>query len=251
MSKIILKSVTKSFTLGHSRGEGVLARLLDFFSGKEKKLQKTVVKNISFEVKPGEVVAIIGKNGSGKSTLLRLIAGIYTIDEGSIEIGNDKYGGALYINGFNHGIKPRLTMRENMYAIAAIMGLGKTQTGSVFEEIVDFSGLREFLDTKVYQFSTGMVLRLNFSIFITCIRFKNPTVLLLDEVFGAGGDIDFRNKADQKMQELLQTGVTVLIVSHNLSDLKRHAKRAIWMEEGEVKMDGEIEAVCTAYKGQK
>lgn len=244
MKKIIVKSVTKSFNLGHKRGDGVLARLIDFISGKEHTYIKTAVRDVSFEVGQGEVVAIIGKNGSGKSTLMRLIAGIYTIDQGEICAEN-----VLYINGFNHGIKPRLSMRENVYTIAAIMGLTKKQIESVFAQIVDFSGLAEFLDTKVYQFSTGMILRLNFSIFIFCIQFKKAEILLLDEIFGAGGDVDFRNKADEKMKDLIRSGVTVILVSHNLADLKRHAKRAIWMDSGSIKMDGEIDRVLEAYKG--
>jgi ABC-type polysaccharide/polyol phosphate transport system ATPase subunit len=248
MKKLILKSVTKKFNLGNSRGDGFLAKLIDVVSGKEKKSVKVGVDNVSFEVAHGEIVGIIGKNGSGKSTLLRTIAGIYALDGGSIEVEGDvAQPEILYINGFNHGIKPRLTMRENVYLIGTIMGLGRKQIDTVFNEIVEFAGLTDFIDTKVYQFSTGMILRLNFSIFIHCITFKKFDVLLLDEVFGAGGDIDFKSKAEERMVSLLKSGVTVLLVSHSLNDIKKYCKRVVWLEEGRLKMDGEVEEILAKY----
>ncbi|MCF7865587.1 MAG: ATP-binding cassette domain-containing protein [Candidatus Pacebacteria bacterium] len=274
MKKIALASVTKNFSLGSSRGDGFLGRILDVISGKEKKAQKIGVDDVSFELDKGEIIGIIGRNGSGKSTLLRTIAGIYSLDGGSIVTYKEEYKnphegdlddtttapastiGAdtpeiLYINGFSHGIKPRLTMRENIYLVGTIMGLSKKQIEGVFDDVVSFSGLAEFVDTKVYQFSTGMILRLNFSIFIFGISLKNFDILLLDEVFGAGGDIDFKYKAEEKMNSLLKSGVTVILVSHSLSDIKKYCKRVIWLEGGKLKMDAEADLVINHYSTEK
>lgn len=253
MKKLTLTSVTKKFNLGNKRGDGFLARLINTVSGREKVSVKIGVDDVSFEVEHGEIVGIIGKNGSGKSTLLRTIAGIYALDGGSIKMGDTDTVETtvspeiLYINGFNHGMKPRLTMRENIYLVGTIMGLTKKQIDGVFDGIVSFSDLTEFIDTKVYQFSTGMTLRLNFSIFIHCISLKKFDILLLDEVFGAGGDIDFKSKAEEKMLSLLKSGVTVLLVSHSLNDIKKYCTRVVWLEEGKLKMDGSTDEILPKY----
>lgn len=273
MRKISLTSVSKKFNLSNSHGDGFLAQMINVISGKKRKEEKRGVEDISFELHDGEIVGVIGRNGSGKSTLLRTIAGIYSLDGGSIVtypkddnshgLGSNKVEVGkvaarrveaveiLYINGFSYGIKPRLTMRENIYLVGTIMGLSKKEIDGIFDDIVSFSGLTEFVDTKVYQFSTGMILRLNFSVFIFGVSLKNFSVLLLDEVFGAGGDIDFKYKAEEKMISLLKSGVTVMFVSHSLNDIKKYCKRVIWLEEGKLKMDAETDLVLGSYSTSK
>ncbi|MFA6050310.1 MAG: ATP-binding cassette domain-containing protein [Candidatus Paceibacterota bacterium] len=241
--RIVASFISKSFAAAHRDDRNMLAKILGFWKKKGKKNVQALL-NISLEVKEGEVLGIIGRNGSGKSTLLRLIAGIYKPDNGSIETTGD----LMYINGFNHGIKPRLTMRENIYLAGAIMGLKSHEVRQRLDDIVSFSGLGEFLDAKVRQFSSGMKSRLSFSVFIHCAAKRSPDILLLDEVMGAGGDLDFHSKAGEKMKELIKGGAAAILTSHNLQDILQYCDRAIWIEEGIIKGSGKPSEVIEIYR---
>lgn len=242
--KISLQGLKKSFQIGVRGADGFLAHLLSSLSGRETKKSLAVIKNISLEVAQGEIVGIIGSNGSGKSTLLRLIVGIYKPDEGQIQCDRD----ALYINGYGIGLKQRLTMRENIFLTAAVMGLTRRETKQRFQEIVDFAELAEFTDTKICQFSYGMIHRLSFSIIIHVLKQKNPGAVLLDEVFGSGGDLDFQNKEAAKVREFTKSGAAVIIVSHNLEVIKDYCQRAIWLDNGVIKMSGHPDEIIAAYQ---
>lgn len=239
-----LRHVCKSFDIGFKKHENALFRVVRVFSGREQKKKIHVLDDISFTVRSGERVGVIGRNGGGKSTLLRLIAGIYGEDSGTLEV----QGTAMYISGFSQGLKTKLTMRDNVYLVGSIMGLSKKQVDQEFESIVEFSGLRDFVETKVYQFSSGMVTRLSFSIFIFCILRNRPDVLLLDEVIGAGGDIDFTAKANAKMEELVYSGSTVLFVSHGMGEVEKLCSKVIWIEKGKVVLEGPAREVIAKYK---
>ena len=243
---ITLNSVSKRFNIENKNSQSVLARIVDFFSGRENKKMLSVLENISFKVSKGEIIGIIGRNGSGKSTLLRLIAGIYASDEGTLSTE----GRIMYINGFNHGTKPRLTMKENIFLSGSIMGLTRIEVDGLFDNIVDFSGLKDFVNTKVYQFSSGMVTRLNFSIFIHCVDVKKPDIILLDEILSAGGDMDFENKAESKMRELIGRKATVLVASHLLSDIEERCDRVLWIEDCAIVEDGKPVDVISHYKAK-
>jgi ABC-type polysaccharide/polyol phosphate transport system ATPase subunit len=140
-----------------------------------------------------------------------------------------------------------LSMRENIYLMGAMLGLSPADIREKFDEIIEFSGLAEFVDAKVYQFSSGMLTRLNFSVMILCIKHKNPDILLLDEVFSAGADIDFQTRALAKMKELIHSGATVLLVSHHMETIRRNCDRVIWMEKGAIARVGVPEEVIEAY----
>lgn len=241
---IILKSVSKKFYAGYGHGKNILFRIVGFFGRRRAKKHIFALKNVSFEIVQGEVVGIVGRNGSGKSTLLRLIAGIYGPDSGEVIISGD----TMYLNGFNHGIKPRLTMRENIHLVGSILGLRRREVELKFDDIVNFSNLRDFLDVKVYRFSTGMLAKLNFSIFIHFASKKSPDILLLDEVLGSGGDIDFNNKASAKMRDLIEGGTTVLLTSHNMQDVVTYCDKVIWIENGAIKEEGEVGGIIDRYK---
>lgn len=241
---IQLESVSKKFNIGYKKHENALYRTIRYFSGRENQRILQVLEDIHLSVKKGERVGIIGRNGSGKSTLLRLVAGIYEVDSGSLQTN----GSLMYVSGFAQGIKSKLTMRENIYLIGSIMGLSKKEVQGVFDQIVEFSGLHEFVDTKVYQFSSGMITRLTFSIFIHCINCSRPEILLLDEVIGAGGDIDFTKKASEKMKDLVLSGSTVLFVSHGLGEVENYCSKTIWIEKGKVKMFGKTKEIIERYK---
>jgi ABC-type polysaccharide/polyol phosphate transport system ATPase subunit len=241
---VSLRAVSKRFEVGKRGADSLLARAADLFSGRGSTRTLLAVDGVSLEVAPGEVVGIVGRNGSGKSTLLRLAAGIYEPDAGEVSVR----GEILYVNGFNHGAKPRLSMRENIYLGGAVLGLSRSEVAARFEQIVDFSDLRDFVDAKVYQFSSGMVTRLNFSIFIHCAAREQIDVLLVDEVFGAGGDEAFRAKADAKMRDLLRSGATSVFVSHGLGDVERYCDRAVLLDRGQIVAQGVPAEVVKIYR---
>ena len=167
MKRITIKNLNKKFRINRRENESFLAKILVLFfrylgSSNEERFKKAsmlqVVDDVSFDIEAGENVGIIGLNGSGKSTLLRLIAGIYQPDSGRVHTE----GSLIYLAGFGQGLQPLLTMRENIFLMGAMMGLSQSDIKGRFDEIVDFAGLRDFIDTKVYQFSSGMNTRLIF-----------------------------------------------------------------------------------------
>lgn len=241
---IQVAGICKKFNIGFKKNDGALGRLVSFVSGKETRKELEVLKNISFTAKQGEVIGVIGKNGSGKSTLLRIIAGIYQPDTGQVETA----GRVDYLSGFANGLSQKLTMEENIYIMGAMMGLSQNDIKEKLGEIIEFSGLKDFLYTKVYQFSSGMVTRLAFSVTIHCLNHSKPDILLLDEVFGAGGDIDFEEKAIQKMGEFLKGGSTVILASHNLKVVEEYCNRAFWLEKGGIIKEGLPSEVIQAYQ---
>jgi len=241
---IQIVDLKKKFNIGFKRNEGALARLVSSISGRETKRELEVINGISFDVYKGEVMGIIGKNGSGKSTLLRIIAGIYEPDGGKVMTR----GRVEYLSGFGNGLSPRLTMEENIYLMGSVLGLDSKEVKKKFDEIVEFSGLSNFIYTKVYQFSSGMVTRLAFSATIHCLNHSKPDILLLDEVFGAGGDIDFEQKAIKKMAEFIKQGSAVVLASHNLNIIESYCDRAILLEDGEIAKDGDPKIIIEEYK---
>lgn len=242
--RIIVENISKKFNLSNKRGEGALAKIIGLFSDNYGAKEIQAVKDISFEAMSGENIGIIGKNGSGKSTLLRIIAGIYQPDSGKVT----KNGKVLYLSGFVNGLQQKLTMRENIFLVGSINGLRKREIKERFDDIVELSGLEDFLDVKVYKFSSGMITRLNFSISIHCIEHQNPDILLLDEVINAGGDMDFKEKTEGKVEKLIRSGTTVIIVSHNLEEIKKYCDRVILIESGSITETGKPEEIINLYK---
>ena len=252
MKRIIIKNINKEFRVNRRENDSFLAKILVFFFrltglSKEERFIKVhtirVADDVSFEVEKGEIVGIIGLNGSGKSTLLRLIAGIYKPDSGNIQTT----GSLIYLSGFGQGLQPLLTMKENIYLMGAMMGLSQAEILTRFDEIVDFAGLRDFVNTKVYQFSSGMSARLNFSVAMFCVSHQNPEILLLDEVLGGAGDIEFEGKALSKIEGLIHSGSTVVAVSHDLSMISKYCDRVIWLNKGKVVKIGKSAEVIGEY----
>jgi ABC-type polysaccharide/polyol phosphate transport system ATPase subunit len=243
--RIIVKDVSKKFTRRFEKSETILSFLLKFFS-KKRKEKFYALRDISFSVKQGENIGIIGRNGGGKSTLLRIIAEIYKGDEGYL----DTKGKVVYIAGYGQGLSDKLTMRENIYLIGSLMGLGRKDIARRFKEIVNFSGLEDYVDVKVSEFSSGMVSRLNFSISLFCLKHQNPEILLMDEIgLGAGGgDIDFQKKTKKKMKELLNSGASVILASHNLITVRENCDKVIWLEKGKIKKIGKPKKIVNDYK---
>ncbi len=237
---IEMHNVSKTFRIRKNRT--LLNLLTSWGDGARNRLQ--ALHGISLDVHKGEVLGIIGKNGSGKSTLLRILAGLYQEDCGEVRISDNN----VYLNGFSQGISPELTVRDNIFLASSIMGLRQREIRKRFEEIVAFSGLRDFLDVKVFKLSSGMVARMNFSIAFHCITYREPEVLLLDEVFSSGGDMEFERKSIEKMEELIKSGVAAILVSHNLTLIERYCDRVIWLEKGKILEEGSTKEVVGSYR---
>lgn len=197
------------------------------------------VNDVSFNVKKGEVVGIIGPNGAGKSTILKLLSGIIVPNKGDMEV-TGRLSALIEVTA---GFHPELTGRENVYLNGTILGMKKKEIDERFEEIVDFSGIREFIDTPVKRYSSGMFSRLGFSV----AAHVNPEVLLVDEVL-AVGDIAFQAKCAQKMRELLNSGVTIVLVSHNIALIENLCKRVILLNKGKIQKEGPVEEVIPYYE---
>ncbi|MBD3253182.1 ATP-binding cassette domain-containing protein [Candidatus Pacearchaeota archaeon] len=242
-TRIELKDVVKKFNLD-TRKKSFLERILDFLKGKKEKKQILALDSVFLEARAGEKIGMIGVNGSGKSTLLRVIAGIYFVDSGIVRTR----GEISYITGFKYGLIPKLTMRENIFLNGSIMGLSQEDIKKKFDDIVDFSELRDYLDTKLQKFSSGMIIRLSTSIGLYCIAHKNPDVLLIDEVLGAGADINFQQKSLKKMEELIKGGATVVFVSHNLESVKKYCDSVLWLDKGKIIMSGDPAKVVNNYR---
>ena len=196
------------------------------------------LRDVSFNVNPGEVVGIIGRNGAGKSTLLKILSRITHPTEGRIDLS----GRISSLLEVGTGFHPELTGRENIYLNGTILGMTKMEVDQKFDEIVDFSGVQKFIDTPVKFYSSGMGVRLAFSI----AAHLEPEILVVDEVL-AVGDAEFQNKCLGKMQDVADYGRTVLFVSHNMSAISRLCQRGIWLEDGKIADSGPVEEVIQAY----
>ncbi len=197
------------------------------------------LKHVSFDVRRGEVVGLIGRNGAGKSTLLKVISGILKPTGGSAAV----YGNVAPMLELGSGFDMDMTGRENIYLNGAILGYTKEFLDEKYPGIVEFSGIEDFIDVPLRNYSSGMIARLAFSI-ATVVQ---PEILIVDEVLSVG-DADFRQKSLNRMMELMSGGTTVLYVSHDLKSIREMCTRVVWLDHGEVKMFGDTQAVCDAYE---
>ena len=211
--------------------------LLRFSSTSDKK-SFYALKNINFSISKGEVVGIIGVNGSGKSTLLKVLAGIYTPTHGNIDI-QGRVGALLEIGS---GFHPELNGRENLYLNCALLGLSRAQIKESESEILEFADLDESINMPVKYYSTGMNLRLGFSINSTVSR----NILIMDEFF-AGADKGFIEKAKVKLEKIIKSAETVIIVSHDLEVIRYFCNRLIWLDQGQICEDGDVDRVINSY----
>ncbi len=233
MKRIIVNNIWKKFTIGTKKKQSVLEKFISLFSGREPRRIIWALKNVSFIAESGEIIGLIGKNGSGKSTLLRIIAGIYHQDKGAIFTK----GKIVSLIGLETGLNHRATVKDNIYLCCSILGLKQEEIKRKFKDIVSFAELEDFVDTKLYQFSSGMITRLAFSIVVHSLEHKKPEILLLDEIL-AVGDGHYRNKCTKKIKELVKGGGTVIITSHQVDLIRENCERIIWIENGIIKKDG-------------
>ncbi len=199
----------------------------------------TVLDNVSFTVNKGEVMGIVGKNGAGKSTLLKVIAGVLKPTSGKVSA----LGNIVPMLELGSGFDPELSGRENIYLNGAILGYSKEFLDSKYDEILAFSELQDFIEMPIRNYSSGMMMRLAFSV-ATVVQ---PEILIVDEIL-AVGDEGFQNKSRARMMELMGGGTTVLFVSHSIEQIEQMCERVIWLENHRVKMIDTATTVCKAYR---
>lgn len=197
------------------------------------------LSDVSFDVEQGEVIGIIGRNGAGKSTILKLISGLFKPTKGAI-ITNGRIVPMLELGS---GFDPELTGRENIFLNGAILGYTEEFLNEQYNDILEFSELQEFIDRPIKTYSSGMMMRLAFSV----ATIVNPEILIVDEILAVGDDA-FQKKSHKKMMELMHGGATVLYVSHNLSQIRELCSKVIWLDHGKIVMQGGTDEVCDAYK---
>jgi len=205
---------------------------------KKEKEKVRVLDDISFKVYKGDKLGILGFNGAGKSTLLKIMAGIYEPTSGKIEI-NGKVAPLLELSA---GFDKNYTGKNNIYLNGAFLSMDKDFLDEKFDEIVEFSELGEYINYPVKNYSSGMRAKLGFSI----ATLVEPDILIVDEILSVG-DIKFRKKSSQKINELMAEGVTVLLVSHSISQMRKICDKCIWIDNGKIVMEGEANEVCDAY----
>ena len=233
---IKVTNMTKSFKLYSDKASTMKEKIVRGWKNKPE--IRTVLKNIDLTINKGETVALIGVNGSGKSTLLKLMTKIIYPNKGSVKT----YGKLTSLLELGAGFHPDFTGRENIYFNASIFGLTKSEIDKRLNDIIDFSELGEFIDSPVRTYSSGMYMRLAFSVAINV----DAEILLIDEIL-AVGDQHFQEKCFAKLEELSKSNKTIVIVSHSLSSIKKICDRAIWLSNGEIALDGKCNDVIDAY----
>ena len=233
------EGLSMRFNLGIERGFSLKQWFVDAPRRKIRERNEFwALRSVSFSVRRGEVVGLVGANGAGKSTLLKLVAGVMKPTEGSVRCG----GTVCPMIELGAGFDPQLTARENIYLNGAIMGYSKAFLDSRFDAIVDFSELRSFLDVPVQSFSSGMTARLAFSIAVQV----DPEILIVDEILSVG-DAAFQAKSEEKMLQMIRGGTTVLFVSHSVEQIRKLCSRALWLERGVLREAGDCDTVCGHY----
>lgn len=237
---IEVKNVSMKFDLGIEKNFSFKQFFIHLFSFKKRPKKEFfwALDDVTFHVERGEVVGLIGSNGAGKSTLLKVVSGVMKPTEGGVVVN----GNIAPMIELGAGFDVELTARENIYLNGAVLGYQKDFLEKKFDEIVEFSELRDFLDVPVKNFSSGMVAKLAFSI----ATVVDPEVLIVDEILSVG-DIKFQEKSRNKMMEMIRGGTTVLYVSHSIESIRELCDKVVWLEHGKVVKIGKPEEVCSSY----
>ncbi len=238
---ISVKNVTMKFNLG-IEATSFKETFISLFDKKRRvskeKNELLALNNVSFEISKGEVVGLIGSNGAGKSTLLKVVSGVMKPTKGKVKVD----GVISPMIELGAGFDPELTARENIYLNGAILGYSKKFLDEKFDQIVEFSEIRDFLDVPVKNFSSGMTAKLAFSI----ATVVDPEILIVDEILSVG-DIKFQEKSKKKMMEMINGGTTVLYVSHSLESIKDLCTKVIWLDHGKIVKIGDPKELCDEY----
>ena len=248
MDDIMVKAdhVSMRFNLGIEKGFSLKQGFVDLFNPKKRREKKKnrvnnefwALSDVDFEIKRGEVVGLIGSNGAGKSTMLKVVAGVLKPTKGSVQA----YGNICPMIELGAGFDMDLTARENVFLNGAVMGYSKHFIESKYNEIVEFSELKDFMEVPVRNFSSGMVARLAFSI----ATIVDPEILIVDEILSVG-DLAFQQKSEEKMLSMIRGGTTVLYVSHSVGSIMKLCDRCIWLDHGKMRAVGPAEDICCDY----
>lgn len=234
--------ISMRYLMTYDRIQSIKEYVVQLLRRKIKYEEFWALKNVSFEVERGEVVGIIGHNGAGKSTLLKVISGILKPTGGTLEVHGNVVPMLELGSGFDHD----LTGRENIFLNGSILGYSEKYLKEKYEQIVEFSELGKFIDVPIRNYSSGMLMRLAFSI-ATVVQ---PEILIVDEIL-AVGDAAFQEKSKARMLELMSGGTTVLFVSHSLEQIREMCDRVIWLEHGQIKAIGATKKICDAYEASR
>lgn len=238
---IAVKDLYKSFKLPHEQRSGIKQNIIGLFDGKRGYETQEVLRDISFDIQKGDFFGIVGQNGSGKSTLLKLLAGIYAPDKGVVQVN----GSLTPFIELGVGFNPELTGRENVYMNGALLGLNNRQVDDIYDDIVAFAELEKFMDQKLKNYSSGMQVRLAFSI---AMRAESD-ILLFDEVL-AVGDAAFQQKCYETFSDMKDAGRTIVLVTHDMSAVQRFCEKAILIDGGEIVLSGSPSEVADRYLEQ-
>ena len=238
--KLMLKieDVTMRFRMEEDRAGSLKETVTKFLKRKLNFKEFEALRNVSFDVYQGDVLGIIGRNGAGKSTILKIISGILKPTAGHVE----RFGNIVPMLELGSGFDMDLTGRENVFLNGAILGYSKAFLTEKFDEILAFSELDEFINMPLRNYSSGMLMRLAFSI-ATVVE---PEILIVDEIL-AVGDENFQKKSRNRMKELMSGGTTVLFVSHDMNQIREMCNRVVWLDGGTVRLSGPTEDVCSRY----
>lgn len=244
MSKTMIEvsDVSMRFRMNSDKIMSLKEYVTTALRGKLNYQEFTALDHVSFEVKKGETLGLIGRNGAGKSTMLKVISGILKPTEGSVVCR----GNVVPMLELGSGFDFDLTGRENIFLNGAILGYSEEFLNARYDEIVEFSELDQFIDTPIRNYSSGMLARLAFSI-ATVVQ---PEILIVDEILSVG-DAQFQEKSKKRMLELMGGGTTVLFVSHSIEQVKEMCGRVVWLEQGKVKLMGCSKEVCSEYENTK
>ena len=239
MSMIEVNNVSMRFNMAKEKHESLKEYFLAAVQGRLQFEEFYALRDVSLTVERGDFYGLVGLNGSGKSTLLKVISGVFKPSAGSVTVR----GTSAPLIELGAGFDFDLTARENIFLNGTVLGMTPKYIREKFDEIVEFSELRDFLDIPLKNYSSGMVSRLAFAVATT----TKPDVLIADEIL-AVGDFLFQQKCEKRMQELMGGGTTVILVSHSIEQIERMCNKVTWLEKGRVRMQGSCGAVCAAYK---
>lgn len=234
-----VRNVQMHFNMSKEKIDSIKEYVIKFLKRQLMYENFVALNDVSFDIRKGDVFGIVGLNGSGKSTLLKVISGILKPTKGTVKVN----GTIAPLIELGAGFDMDLTARENIFLNGSVLGFSRKMMHEKFDEIVEFSEMKDFLDVPMKNYSSGMVARVAFAI----ATITHPDILIVDEILSVG-DFHFQEKCEARIQQMMSGGTTVIIVSHSIQQIEKLCNRVLWLDHGDMKMLGDMEAVCEAYK---